>query len=71
MENSMLILLAVFILGWECFETGYSYARYGRVIPVCENVLGFGWYFIGRRVKLLHTARFLAGIALISWGVLS
>lgn len=63
-----LIFAGMLMLGWECFEAGYSFARYGRVIPVCENVLGFGWYFIGRRVKLLHTARILIGAALILIG---
>jgi hypothetical protein len=62
-------LTATFVLGWECFEAAYSFARYARLVPYQENVLGSGLYFIGSGVLWIHIARLVIGGALISWGL--
>ena len=67
---SVVLMAGLFCLGWECFELGYNYSRYKTLVIAHENMdfLIYSFSVNSRRVYMIHIARLLTAIILLTIG---
>lgn len=65
--SKMITLTGVCIIGWELVEQVYNWARYKVLVIEHENVMGI-WNLNGWPVWLLHSGRWILGLALVITG---
>jgi len=64
-----LMLIGVFILLWQLFESSYSITRFNKLFPRTENVFGLGFNIKGGGVTVFHVIRFIISLIFIYGGL--